>query len=363
MADLTVRFRTSATAQQCCNSRATVAETTVANTPLQQCCNSTPATACNSPATAIKRGATVAQQNGATSATAPYRGGKTVAPLSARERIPLSPALRCVALGSFASRSQSPRQITTAAIVCRTIHERGWERPHHPLMRVDNQRRAFPMIAARTPRRLAARVTRAIADLDHTNTAARTNTHQRTRQAAYPSPPCAQDRRSASLTAGRTARSCVFASFHAVLWRPMPIWEDHGKPVEGIYARALSRPLTVLDRVRREREPGEQPGRQRRNVRSPRNAWDDPDHLSKPRGGGGDSAAHRYIDILPDFRGPVSENLGGPVLKISDRPVKSPALTQGSVRIRQIGSATISVAFGAEPAPAAISESRAYRHV
>jgi hypothetical protein len=104
-----------------------------------------------------------------------------------------------------------------------------------------------------------------------------------------------------------------------------------------IYARALSRPLTVLDRVRREREPGDRPG-QRRNVNTARNAGIGPDH--------------------PLDRGGVGGEWRGPVLKFSDRLVKPAALTHGSPRIRQIGWAASRAASEPKTAPATLPESR-----
>jgi hypothetical protein len=210
-------------------------------------------------------------------------------------------------------------------------------------------------IAARPPHSLAARVTRAFAAAGHTITAASANTHQRTRQAACPSPPCARHRRAVPNTVGHGARSHVFASFHAVLWRPMPIWEDHGKAVEGIYARALSRPLTVLEGKTRARY---QASNRRRNVDCRRNAGIGPDHPSGSRGGGGEFRARRILDVVSSFRGPLSQNSGAPVLKKLGRPVKPAALTQGSHRIRQTDLAASRAASEPEPAPAAISESR-----
>jgi hypothetical protein len=124
-----------------------------------------------------------------------------------------------------------------------------------------------------------------------------------------------------------------------------------------IYARALSRPLTVLDRVRREREPGDRPG-QRRNVNTARNAGIGPDHPLDRGGVGGEFRARRYIDLLPEFCGPVSQKWRGPVLKFSDRLVKPAALTHGSPRIRQIGWAASRAASEPKTAPATLPESR-----
>ena len=99
-----------------------------------------------------------------------------------------------------------------------------------------------------------------------------------------------------------------------------------------IYARALSRPLALLEASAPARAPG-----QRRNVEAGEKRREGPDHLSKSRGGGGDSAARPIIDLLSRYSVALFQNLGGRVSKNLGRRVKSPALTQGSRRIRQIG--------------------------
>jgi hypothetical protein len=130
MVDLISDHHQGATAQQSRNSRATVPETTVADTPLQQSCNSALATARNSDETAIKQGATAAQQQVRNSATTPYRDGETVAPITRRARnpyLPLSPRtalrlrLRLPRRSLPASEMSSPKLTAGRALAaCRT---------------------------------------------------------------------------------------------------------------------------------------------------------------------------------------------------------------------------------------------------
>jgi hypothetical protein len=217
-------------------------------------------------------------------------------------------------------------------------------------------------IAARPPRSPASESRDSFAGIDHTKTAGSAKTHQRTRQGL-----CGigghvrlSSTNRLSLASATGGHSIVRTPLRALTFAPLSAKSTvqiHGAGrSKGIYARALSRPLALLDRVRRDREA--RPARQRRSVDFRRNIAGGQPLFSKRGGVGGKTGDHRYINILPVFRGPLSQNSGAPVLKKFGPPVKPAALTQGSVRIRQIGLAAIWVAPGVEPTPAAISESR-----
>jgi hypothetical protein len=131
--------------------------------------------------------------------------------------------------------------------------ERGWMKLGSPL-RVLIFNVEPRTIALGRPCRLAARAVGSFAALDRTNMAGTQRTHQRTRQAACPSPLHTQCRRPASHTAGRNARSPIFAAFPAssrhltcALGRPWEGWKD-------IYARVANYNLTMLRTVSPARE-------------------------------------------------------------------------------------------------------------
>jgi hypothetical protein len=79
------------------------------------------------------------------------------------------------------------------------------------------------------PPRFAVRVVDSFAGIERAETSANARTHQRARQPACPSPPCAQRRRSVSATAGRGALLPVFAgvtgAFRALIRQLGRPWE------------------------------------------------------------------------------------------------------------------------------------------
>jgi len=110
--------------------------------------------------------------------------------------------------------------------------------------------------------------------------------------------------------------------------------DDH----KDLYARAISKPLALLDRVRRARSPGDQTVAKPK----PQTQWK-PNSLlgrgKKTRGSGGvppNSGEPAIIDVILQHIAALFENLGGPSLKNLGRPEKPSTLTQGSHRIRQI---------------------------
>lgn len=179
--------------------------------------------------------------------------------------------------------------------------KRGSGRAHLPICIVDNLRRAFRTITARPPHSLAARVIQRVFVLARYRGPAGSRTNPRPSYGLCGRliVPCASQR------SGKPVCPSHNPLRHNKTQHCHPLSDDH----KDIYARALSRPLTVLDRVRREREPGDRPGR-RRNVETRRNIAGDRPPVFQIEGGEGDFSSRRYIDLLTCFRGPLSQNPG-----------------------------------------------------
>jgi hypothetical protein len=264
-----------ATAQQSRNSRATAPETTVADTPLQQSCNSALATARNSDATATKQSATASQQRACNSATTPYRGGETVAPLDRRARNPSHPLSPRTALrlrlrlpGRSLPASERPSSKLTAG------RAQGRKRPHHSIKRVDNQRGQFHTIALGCQPGHAARVIQRVFVLGRRETPASHN---------------ANPRPSYGLCAG---------SIYPCASRPTIRRDDAShKPLQDNATRRQRRLLSDQKGA-----PARAPGRWR-NVKAGEMYRNRPSFDRGGVGGEGGQASRQIIDIPPLFRG------------------------------------------------------------
>jgi hypothetical protein len=216
------------------------------------------------------------------------------------------------------------------------------ERSHYPIMRVDSQCRAFFPIDARTIARSSARVSQRVFMLACYQRSPNSKTNPRASQRLVGCRRNAPPPHSPT-KAVANARLCI-STQHGEQ-------QNHGaKPrSEHLYARALSRPLALLEGKTRAR-----PGDRTVAKPKPQARWK-PNSLlgrgKKTRGWVGvarNSGEPAIIDVTLLHSAVLFQNLGGPSLKNPGRPEKPSSLTQGSHRIRQIELAATGERAGAK---------------
>jgi hypothetical protein len=175
----------------------------------------------------------------------------------------------------------------------------GWNRPRHAVMRVDIQQPPFPTIAARTALSLAERVRDSFLRSGCTKTAGRAPTHQ-------------------WLSYGLCAASVVPPASRPLIKRDCtphnPLWDNQmcclhhlSDDQKGIYARALSRPLALLEGKARARH---QASNRWRNVDCEAfiGIGGSKDPLGMP--GGRNLLGRQIIDLSSRYNSSLSEILG-----------------------------------------------------
>jgi hypothetical protein len=168
---------------------------------------------------------------------------------------------------------------------------------------------AFSTIGSRARARSSARVRDSFPRISRTKTVGSSTPHQRSRQGLrQPVLPtqCPHDRPAYGVT---PAFAAALSIDHMI--------ENHMKG--DLRGRSLMT-FNTLGRKEARARPGD-----RCNVRIGEMHREGPDHLSKSRGGGGDSAARPIIDLLIHFRGRFSQDFFGP------KKIRFPLFRRGPV--------------------------------
>lgn len=178
-------------------------------------------------------------------------------------------------------------------------------RPHQPIMRVDNQQHCLQSIVRRCQPGLAQRAMDSFAAINRTKTAGRGETHQRTRQGLCFAPTVPRAYRS-PLTSHRAPRNTLCSN-------ETPIRRHVFADQRRVCTRALSRPLTLLEadaRASRARPCETQELAAKPLLLDRRQEY--------PGGvpGGRKSSPVLDRDLVAIFRGPASEYWAGLFLKI-----------------------------------------------
>jgi hypothetical protein len=339
MAGLSLRATAATVPQQPRNS---ATKTTVAKGVCNSLATVGPATKRNNAATGLQQGATVPQQcrfdplqqpqqppKGWRNCCAPSRASQTN-PRKQPSRLRLRYASGLFRADHRPSpsveQSLTPQHSSFTSAFHPRLEFQGLERPPHTVTCVDNQRRAFRTITARSLPGLAARVIQRVFVLARCRVAG-------SQRLTGGLPIESSNRIGPTLAPTHTQASCKRLNSCAQSASD----QRFAYPLHRagrVLARVSNHVFHSVEAVGRARGPGAEPSAKRETMRGLHES--EPAKDPRHRGVAVDPVARRYIDLSSNFRGPSFQNLAAACSEKVGWPVKPAALTQGSFRVRQI---------------------------